>query len=131
MAQPAHSLHERGPKIATPEIKAAYAAAWSAGNKPKFVSLLPGSADEAWAIGSCLFVAPIVDPSAPPELQYALHLRREALLTGVCPDCGAVPDVMNLGEHGGLQVTAALFPHRLNCPGSDQVAGHRLRTYRA
>ena len=109
--------------------KAAFAEAYSQGQRPRRVTLLPSGQDELWAIGSCAFIVPIVPPNASPELEYAIRLRRDALTTGQCDHCGATPDLLLQGLEGPIPTAAAFFPHRQNCLAADHLAGTMLQSH--
>ena len=99
--------------------RAALAAAYSSGLRPRFVNVLPGGWDEAWAIGDLMLVIPVVPANAPAALQYALRLRRECMIEGRCPNCDAVPAVDTLGQPEGIPLAAAAFNHKSRCPARD------------
>lgn len=109
------------------EFKAALAELYGAGEEPSFISKAPNGFDEVWAIGKCAFIVPVIPGDASPELEYALRLRRGALLTGRCDGCDAVPGSSEVLD--GLNVGGVVFPHRRNCPASDENVGPMLEPY--
>lgn len=115
--------------MAEPDVRAAIAAAYSQGETPRLVSLLPSGRDEMWAIGDCAFVAPVVPPDASPDLEYAVRTRRDALLTGECDHCGATPEPSSVVGQGATTRAVALFAHRPNCPAADERVAPRLREH--
>ncbi|MGH1561448.1 hypothetical protein [Mumia sp. DW29H23] len=86
--------------------------------------------DEIWKLADVALVVPVVPPGAPPELEYALRLRRDTIIGGACPSCGAVLNVEALEVDGQLIPTgAALFRHRPTCPANDRDAKRQLQAF--
>lgn len=109
--------------------KAALAKAYATGRTPTFVSQAPNGRDELWAIDDFAFVVPVVPEDAPLPLQYALRLRRDALLTGSCEDCGAAVGVDWTHNFSAVPFLGAPINHRGNCAGADHNAGPKLQKY--
>lgn len=102
------------------DAKAQLARAYAAGEQPKLVAVMPAGRDEAWMLGGVLFLLPVVPNDAPPELEYALRLRRDASLTGTCENCGASFGIREgFPLEGSLRAMQAVVPHRGNCPAAD------------
>lgn len=110
-------------------IKAALARAYSSGAEPAYLAVAPNGRDELWSIDSMAFVVPVVPNDAPPELEFALRVRRNALLTGQCDECGAVVDTDFESVVGGLSVAGSVIPHRRNCVAADSTAGPQIEEY--
>ncbi len=110
-------------------VKSALARAYSTDAEPEFVSLAPNGRDEMWAIGKTAFVVPVVPSDAPPELEFALRVRRNALLTGQCDECGAVAGSQFETKIATLNVAGSLISHRRNCPAADDLALAQLDRY--
>lgn len=108
------------------KTKGAMANAYGAGERPRFLSLAPNGHDELWGIGKVMFVLPTVPDDAPPHLEYALRTRRDALLSGICDNCGAVVDFQNLGTIEDVNFGPAIVPHRVTCPASDELTKEAL-----
>ncbi|MFJ4850726.1 hypothetical protein [Streptomyces sp. NPDC088733] len=111
------------------ELKAALAEAYAKGDEPKFQYIMP-TGDEVWNLGSALFVLPSIPPGAPPELEYALRVRRDAVFSGTCEECNASLDVDPFGRLDGIDAAAGIIPHRRNCPASDENVIPQLRRAR-
>jgi hypothetical protein len=111
------------------ELKAALADAYANGDEPKFVSVADNG-DELWSMGGAMFVLPAVPAGAPPELEYALRVRRDAVLSGTCEECNASLDAGPFGQLEGVEAVAAIIPHRRNCPASDGNLLPQLRRFR-
>ena len=114
------------------KIKAKLAEAYSRGDKPTFVSVMPHGTDEAWKLADIMLVVPVVPPDASPELEYALRLRRDALTGGICESCGAT-FAIDLHEESddSLPMAGLVFPHKVVCPASDANAEKLMSKYRA
>lgn len=76
-----------------------------------------------------MFVLPAVPAGAPPELEYALRVRRDAVLSGTCEECNASLDADPFGQLGGVEAAAAIVAHRRNCPASDENLLPQLRQF--
>ncbi|WP_458691255.1 hypothetical protein [Nocardia tengchongensis] len=111
------------------QFKAHLANAYTGKKQSVFISAAPNDFDEIWAIGDVAFVVPVVPDDADPELSYALTLRRHALLTGRCDGCDAVPGETEVYRRHGMNLAPMTFPHRRNCPASDQSAGPLLEAH--
>lgn len=116
------------------EAMARLSAAYAAGGTPKFVRLLP-TGDELWGLNEVALVVPGVPPDCPPALEYALRLRRDTLISGTCPRCGAVPTIQP-PPHGfegsdDVGIFGALFHHKVSCPGLDKTTERLLGAHRA
>ncbi|MFG3091641.1 hypothetical protein ACGGAI_28870 [Streptomyces antibioticus] len=112
------------------DYKANFANAYSQGNEPRLVSVISGGHDELWAVGSSLFVIPAVPADAPPLLEYAIRLRREATLTGKCAECKAAVGLGTFGQFVNIPFGEAAIPHRRNCPAADENLKSELRRHR-
>jgi hypothetical protein len=106
--------------MSVPDAKASMARAYASGKPPKLLSIDASGTDELWAIGDVAFVLPAVPPDAPPLLEYALRLRREATLTGACDQCGTNLRIEPIETNGLPNVSASVLPHRSNCPAADE-----------
>jgi hypothetical protein len=102
------------------DAKAAMARAYASGKRPQFLRVAPTGTDEMWRLGDVLFVMPTVPADAPPLLEYALRLRREAMLTGTCDQCGASFDGEIYSVGSDAAVSDSFFRHRDNCPATDE-----------
>jgi hypothetical protein len=71
------------------EAKATMARAYASGEVSKLDSVSPDGMNEIWTLGGVLFLLPAIPADAPPEVEYALSLRRDASLSGQCDMCGA------------------------------------------
>lgn len=91
------------------EAKAAMARAYASGEVPKLDSVSPDGLNETWTLGNVLFLLPVVPPDAPPELEYALRLRRDASLSGTCDECGAAFNVKPWEDEGASSLSLGLF----------------------
>lgn len=111
------------------ELKAALADAYAKGVEAKFISVADNG-DELWRMGSAMFVLPAVPAGAPPELEYALRVRRDAVLSGTCDECGASLDADPFGRLEGVEAVAAIIAHRRNCPASDENLLPQIRRFR-
>ncbi|MFF4827096.1 hypothetical protein ACFY20_29545 [Streptomyces sp. NPDC001312] len=111
------------------ELKAALADAYAKGVEAKFVSVADNG-DEIWRMDSAMFVLPAVPAGAPPELEYALRVRRDAVLSGTCEECGASLDADPFGRLEGVEAATAIIAHRRNCPASDENLLPQLRRFR-
>jgi hypothetical protein len=98
----------------------ARAPAYASGETPEFDSVSPDGSVETWRLSDLLFVLLVVPPDAPPELEYALRLRRDASLSGQCDDCGAAFDIECLESAGRGSIGTGLFPHKGTCLASDE-----------
>jgi len=112
-------------------IKAALARAYSNGAEPTYVSIAPNGRDEMWAIGDMAFVVPVVPSDAPLELKFALRVRRNALLTGHCDECGAIVGTNFEAKLAEINIAGSLIPHRRNCPAADHLVRPQLEQYYA
>jgi hypothetical protein len=112
------------------DYKASFADAYSQGDEPRLVSVISGGHDEVWAVGKSLFVIPAVPADAPPLLEYAIRLRREATLTGKCTECKAAVGLGTFGQIVDLPFGEAAIPHRRNCPAADENLKEELRRHR-
>ncbi|MEU3568326.1 hypothetical protein AB0E96_07835 [Kitasatospora sp. NPDC036755] len=101
------------------DFKAQMAGVYAQGTEPRLLSVLPTGRDEMWAVGNAMFIIPVVPPDAPPLLEYALRLRREATFTGKCGECNATFGIGAFGNLEEISFSAAKFPHRRNCPAAD------------
>ncbi len=106
--------------MSTAEAKAAMARAYTSGEAPTLDSVSPDGMTELWKLGDALFLLPVIPPDAPPEVEYALRLRRDASLSGQCDMCGASFSVQPSEDFGTGSVSAGLFPHRGNCLAADE-----------
>jgi hypothetical protein len=102
------------------EAKAAMARAYASGEVPKLDSVSPDGMNEIWTLGSVLFLLPVIPPDAPPDVEYALRLRRDASLSGQCDVCGAAFDVQHVEDFEDSSLSAGIFPHRGNCLAADE-----------
>ncbi|MFJ8502497.1 hypothetical protein [Streptomyces avermitilis] len=102
------------------ESKAALAGVYSQGKEPRLISVSDSGLDEAWAIGETLFIVPAIPPDAPPLLEYALRVRREATFTGRCSDCGATVGLLTFVNSANPPLNHSSIPHRNNCPALDE-----------
>ncbi|HEU0132571.1 MAG TPA: hypothetical protein VFQ85_16420 [Mycobacteriales bacterium] len=102
------------------ETKAKLVAAYASGARPKFVNVLPDGMNELWQLTDLALVIPLVPPDAPADLEYALRLRRDAMIGGRCDGCGAVPSLTQGPDLGDVPVATALFNHRKTCPAADE-----------
>lgn len=96
------------------------ARAYASGKTPRLLRVAPDGMNEVWVLDDVAFVVPVVPPDAPPLLEYALRLRREALLCGVCDQCGSTFDLDSPQETYSSNVSSAIFSHRNNCPATDE-----------
>ncbi|MET8381180.1 hypothetical protein [Streptomyces microflavus] len=108
------------------EEKATLASVYSQGTEPVLVSVSDNGRDEAWGIGTALFVVPAIPPDASPTLEYALRVRREASFTGRCSECNATVGMRTFASASGIGVSASELPHRNNCSASDENVGPQL-----
>lgn len=106
--------------MSIPEAKAVIARAYASGKTPKLLSVSPSGHDELWALDEVVFVVPTVPADAPPLLEYAIRLRREATLTGECDQCGASFSVAPMEELDDAALSGGGFAHRGNCPATDE-----------
>jgi hypothetical protein len=113
------------------DVKAAMAAAYAAGERPEFVSVMPDGFNEVWSLAGVALVVPIVDPDAPDRLQYALRLRRDTLMSGACPLCGATVDVQAVEQFDGVPAGTAFFPHTKRCPAEDSNVHRQVQEHLA
>lgn len=111
------------------EAKAAIARAFASGETPKLDSVSPDGMNEIWTLGEVLFLLPVIPSNAPPEVEYALRVRREASLTGQCDMCGAAFGVEPVEELEGTSLSAGVFPHRGNCLAADENIYPMVRAY--
>ncbi|MFE7056200.1 hypothetical protein ACFVAO_13390 [Streptomyces californicus] len=111
------------------ELKAALADAYANSAEPKFLSVAENG-DELWSMGSAMFVLPAVPAGAPPEMEYALRVRRAAVLSGTCDECNASLNADPFGRLEGVEAVAAIIPHRRNCPASDENLLPQLQRFR-
>ncbi len=111
------------------ESKAALAGAYSQGEEPQLVGVSPTGLDEAWRIGSALFIVPAIPPDAPPLLEYALRVRREATFTGRCSDCGASVGTLTFANTSDTPLSHSSIPHRNNCSALDENIAPQLERY--
>ncbi|GAA2913734.1 hypothetical protein GCM10011428_30820 [Streptomyces violaceus] len=102
------------------ESKAALAGVYSQGKEPRLVSVSESGNDEAWAIGDTLFIVPAIPPDAPPLLEYALRVRRDATFTGSCSDCGASVGLLAFANTANIPLNHSSIAHRNNCPALDE-----------
>jgi hypothetical protein len=115
--------------VAKEATKAALARAYSNGDEPRYISVAPNGHDEMWGIGGMAFLVPIVPNDAPPELEFALRTRRNALLTGTCPECSAMVGTAFELTIENVNVAGTLIPHRRNCPAADHLVLPQLEQY--
>lgn len=101
------------------DAKAAMARAYAGGDVPQLDSVSPDGMNEIWTLGHVLFLLPVVPPNAPPELEYALRLRRDASLSGQCDECGAACAVLPTENPQTENISAGLFSRRGNCLAAD------------
>lgn len=101
------------------DARAAMARAYASGETPKLDSVSPDGMNEIWTIGGVLFLLPVIPEDAPPEVEYALLLRREASFTGQCDMCGAAFDVEFVEDLEPGSLSAGVFRHRANCLAAD------------
>lgn len=101
------------------ESKAALASVYSQGEEPRLVSVSDSGLDEAWAIGHTLFIVPAIPAGAPPLLEYALRVRRDATFTGSCSVCGATVGTVKSSTGTSAPLKHNSIPHRNNCPALD------------
>ncbi len=87
--------------------------------------------NEMWAVGQVLMMIPVVPHDCSPQLEFALRLRREAMLSGKCEKCGAVPAVEPAVIEMDPPLSQSVFNHKVTCPGRDEAVGPLLRNYRA
>lgn len=111
------------------EPKAMLVSAYQSGERPVFDSVLPGGRDEVWKLANLAVVMPAIPADAPPQLEFALRVRRETMTAGTCPQCGAVPDFESAVDFGDIPTLAAMFKHRVTCPGNDSSAKKMLDAY--
>lgn len=111
------------------DAKADLYAAYARGETPAFRGAMPHGLDEAWALGDVLVVLPAVPPNCSPELEFALRLRRGAILTGRCEKCEAVPTLGRKDADLGVPALEALFRHRRHCPARDENVKALLASY--
>lgn len=107
-------------------------AAYAAGGTPSLVTVLPSN-DELWSLNGVAFVVPVVPPDCPAALEYALRLRYDTLISGTCPQCGAVPSVRTLPvtlPPDAPLVFSAIFRHKMSCPGRDDRVLDLWRAHR-
>ncbi|MGW3993075.1 hypothetical protein ACWEF6_06255 [Amycolatopsis sp. NPDC004772] len=97
------------------DARAKLAEAYATGEEPRYVSV--SGQGEFWAIGDVLVIVPPIPPGAEPQLEYALRLRRDAMLSGSCEGCGAVADVI---AADGKDLHNFVFDHRATCPAADE-----------
>jgi hypothetical protein len=102
------------------EAKTAMARAYASGKIPKLDSVSPDGANEIWTLGGVLFLLPAIPANAPPEVEYALRLRRDAYLSGQCDMCGAALDVQHTEDFGDTNLSAGIFPHKGHCLAADE-----------
>jgi hypothetical protein len=115
--------------VSVVDAKAAMARAYASGATPALDSVSPDGLNEIWKLGNSLFLLPAIPPDAPPELEYALRLRRDASLSGQCDGCGAAFDVESSDNMPASNVSSGLFPHRNNCLAADENIGPLLRLH--
>lgn len=117
--------------MSVPDAKALMARAYASGKTPKLLSVVPNGSDEIWVLDEVAFLVPVVPPDAPPLLEYALRLRREALLSGVCDQCGATHGrIEPIDEAYSSKINSAFFIHRSNCPATDEYILPLLDKYK-
>ncbi|GLY27420.1 hypothetical protein [Kineosporia sp. NBRC 101731] len=121
---------ETGMIMAMADVKASLAGAYAAGERPTFVSVLPSGYDEIWKMHGVMLVVPIVPPDAPTALQFALRLRRDALISGICENCEATFAIKIEAEVLDVPLAGLFFPHRITCPGNDASTKKMLQGYR-
>lgn len=102
------------------EARAIMARAYASGETPKLDSVSPDGINEIWILGGVLFFLPLIPDDAPPEVEYALLLRREATFTGHCDMCGAAFDVEPVEDLEANRLSAGVFWHRGNCLAVDE-----------
>lgn len=112
-------------------LKSGLSAAYAKGEAPTFERLLPGGTDELWRLADVALVLPVVPVDASAELEYCLRLRRDTLISGTCPDCGAVPSIEESGLPTEVPLGAAVFHHRFSCAANDKRSLQLLREHRA
>jgi hypothetical protein len=115
--------------MSVPEAKAALARAYRSGEVPRLDSVLPDGINEVWMLGSVMFLLPVIPANAPPEVEYAFRLCRDAYLSGQCETCGATPDVQHVEDFEGTNLSAGMFPHRANCLAADENIYRLATTY--
>lgn len=111
------------------ESKAALASVYSQGKEPRLMSVSDDGLDEAWAIGHTLFIVPAIPTGAPPLLEYALRVRRDATFTGICSDCNATVGTLTFGAASTTPLNHSSIPHRNNCPALDANITPQLRQH--
>lgn len=105
------------------------ARAYSGAARPRLVQAVDGL-NEVWAVGDILMVVPVVPNDCSADLEYALRLRRDALLTGKCEKCDAVPKLIAADKISDPPAVTAQFTHRITCPARDETVAPRLAEYR-
>lgn len=111
------------------EAKAAMARAYASGEVPKLDSVSPDGMNEVWTLGDVLFLLPVIPSDAPPEVEYALRVRRDASLSGQCDMCGAAFDVQHVEDAGDGSLSTGIFPHRSNCLAADENIFPLIKAY--
>lgn len=106
--------------MSVPDAKAAMARAYASGKEPTLKAVHPSGTDEVWELDGVAFVVPAIPADAPPLLEYALRLRRDATLSGSCERCGTTFDMAPQTESFPSNVSEGFFPHRNNCPAADE-----------
>ncbi len=114
------------------ELKSSLSRVYASGATPRFLTVLPGGWDEAWAVGEMMMIVPVVPPNAPADLQFALRLRRDAMIEGRCPSCDAFPDVDHAtpGDEETPPLGAIGFRHKRRCPARDENVSNLREVYR-
>lgn len=113
------------------EAKARLARAYASPRPPRRLELTPDGLAELWKVGEVVMVIPVVPYDSPAELEFALRLRRDAMLTGQCERCGATPSLELTPVAADPPITRSVFKHRMSCPGRDEGVAPLIRTYRA
>lgn len=69
-----------------------------------------------------LYALPLIPDDAPDEIKNGLAIRNAASVSGVCPDCGAVPEIRRDSEYD--RIWHAVFEHGPGCRAiTDGVEG--------
>ncbi len=114
------------------DVKAELLLAYQSGVTPEFMGVLNDGEDEAWRLGNVTLALPVIPALAPPDLEYALRLRRETFMSGSCPNCGATVAIQLLHQDDPEFVVAtSLFAHSIRCPARDEACLEALRAYKA
>jgi hypothetical protein len=115
---------------ATAAAKASLARAYETTVPPKRIGLSPDGMEEMWVVGDVLMMIPVVPHDCAPLLEFALRLRREAMLSGKCEKCGAVPELQLAMLTTDPPLSRLVFNHKVTCPGRDAAVRPLLEKYR-